>query len=37
MGDVMSNVVGFLKEYIWKNGFEMLSRNPFAVCLQSDG
>ena len=31
MGDVMSNVVGFLKEYIWKNGFEMLSRNPFAV------
>ena len=27
----MNNVIVFLKDYIWKNGFEKLSANPFAV------
>ena len=27
----MNGVIEFLKDYIWKNGFEKLSDDPFAV------
>ena len=27
----MNDVIEFLKDYIWKNGFEMLSKDLFAV------
>ena len=29
--DIMNDVVDFLKDYIWKNGFEKLSDDPFTV------
>ena len=27
----MNDLIGFLKDYIWKNGFEKLSEEPFDV------
>ena len=29
---IMNAVVEFLKNYIWKNGFDKLSEKPFDVC-----
>ena len=33
----MNDVVEFLKEYIWKNGFNTLSENPFGVYKAMNG
>ena len=28
---IINDVIEFLEDYIWKNGFEKLSENPFAI------